>query len=237
MHRIFLQTSLIDWKTFWLGSENWAFLLETLLRTVVMFLVIVVGLRLLGKRGVKQLSVFELVVIIGLGSAAGDPMFYADVGLLPALVVFISVISLYRLVTYFVGKYKRFESLMEGEPVCLISGGRFAIGNFEKETLAYDEFFAELRQQGIMHLGQVHTGFIETSGSISVFFYADENVKWGLPILPELFKQRLNKITVPAHYACAFCGYTEALEPASKHICPICKRELWVVAINNKRIT
>jgi uncharacterized membrane protein YcaP (DUF421 family) len=44
-------------------------------RTGIMFLVIIFGLRLLGKRGVKQLSVFELVVIIGLGSAAGDRCF------------------------------------------------------------------------------------------------------------------------------------------------------------------
>jgi hypothetical protein len=50
----------LDWKTLLLGSEKWALLFETAMRTFIMFLVILFYLRLLGKRGVKQLSVFEL---------------------------------------------------------------------------------------------------------------------------------------------------------------------------------
>jgi uncharacterized membrane protein YcaP (DUF421 family) len=68
-----------DWKVLLLGGEEWSFLPETMLRTSIMFLVILTALSLLGKRGVKQLSVFELVVMIGLGSAAGDPMFCRDI--------------------------------------------------------------------------------------------------------------------------------------------------------------
>jgi uncharacterized membrane protein YcaP (DUF421 family) len=71
----------IDWGAFFIGSEDWEFLFEIGLRTFFMYIIILFGLRLLGKRGVKQLSIFELVVIISLGSAAGDPMFYKEVGL------------------------------------------------------------------------------------------------------------------------------------------------------------
>src|SRR5215203_3679065 len=138
-----LQTLLeFNWKELLLGSEEWSFLPETILRSLIMFTVIVISLRLLGKRGVKQLSVFELVVIIGLGSAAGDPMFYKDVGLLPALIVFIMVVTLYTFVTYLTGKNKTFEKIIEGKPVCLIKGGVFSIENFKKETVSEDEFFA-----------------------------------------------------------------------------------------------
>ncbi len=70
----FLQAgSTYDWKQLLMGSEDWTFLIETILRTSIMFIIILVGLRLLGKRGVKQLSVFELVVIIGLGSGCRRP--------------------------------------------------------------------------------------------------------------------------------------------------------------------
>lgn len=232
-----LQASGFDWKGLLLGEESWGFLAETVLRTFIMFVIIVISLRILGKRGVKQLSVFELVVIIGLGSAAGDPMFYKDVGLLPALVVFVMVISMYRLIMYVIGKNKKMERLVEGESVCLISEGRFTIDNFKKETLAQDEFFAELRQQGVMHLGQVHLGIIETSGNISLFFYPDDDVKYGLPILPELFKNQSPVIAAEDRYACAFCGYTEALKPTKQHTCPSCKKQKWVRAIDNKRVT
>jgi len=74
------------------GEESWAFIPQVALRALVMFTVISVGLRLMGKRGIKQLSVYELGVIVGLGSAAGDPMFYKDVGLIPAPVVFVVLI-------------------------------------------------------------------------------------------------------------------------------------------------
>ncbi len=143
------------WKEFLLGDQNWSFLIEVALRSFIMFLVIVTALRVLGRRGVKQLSVFELVVIIGLGSAAGDPMFYKDVGLLPALVVFFMIVVLYRLVMKIIGKSKKFEFVVEGKSVCLINEGSFSVENFKKETLAQDEFFEELRCQGVLHLGQV----------------------------------------------------------------------------------
>jgi hypothetical protein len=70
----FLKTGF-SWVELLFGTENWSFLPEVVLRTLIMFIIIMVSLRILGKRGVKQLSIFELVVIISLGTAAGDPDF------------------------------------------------------------------------------------------------------------------------------------------------------------------
>lgn len=225
----------IDWKAFLLGGEEWDFLSETLLRSIFMFGLILIGLTILGKRGVKQLSVFELVVIVGLGSAAGDPMFYKDVGVLPAVVVFFVVITLYSWITNLVGKSKRVEYLLEGKPVLLVENGRFAIENFEKEHLAQDEFFAELRLNGVSHLGQVETAIIETSGQISVFYYSDEEVKYGLPILPGIFERSLVRISEKAYYSCTFCGTTLQHSPSEEEICPVCQRNKWVKSTNHKR--
>ncbi|MEJ7912461.1 MAG: YetF domain-containing protein [Chitinophagaceae bacterium] len=233
---VYMLDSLFNWKELLMGSENWSFLLETALRSFIMFVVIVLSLRILGKRGVKQLSVFELVVIIGLGSAAGDPMFYRDVGLLPALVVFIMIISLYRFIMYCIGKNNKFERLIEGSSVCLISEGRFSIENFKKETLAQDEFFAELRLKGVMHLGQVELGIIEITGEISLFFYEDDKVQWGLPILPDLFRKQLVAIAEKGIYSCAFCGHTNELTVSKSHSCSFCQHNLWVRALKKTRV-
>ena len=230
-------SSDFNWKEIMLGSENWSFLFETGLRTLIMFLIIVISLRLLGKRGVKQLSIFELVVIISLGSAAGDPMFYKDVGILPALVVFVMIVSLYTLITYFIGKNRKFELLMEGSPICLIKDGVFATDNFAKEALGEDEFFAELRMQGVSQLGQIEEAIEESSGNISIFFYPEGEVKYGLPILPDSLKHTVQKITKADHYACVFCGYTEKLNPVAKYKCPECKKYDWVQASNRKRVS
>ena len=91
----FLKNNILemDWLTLLLGSEKWTFLPEVALRSLLMFLVILFSLRILGKRSVTQLSVFEMGVIIGLGSAAGDPMFYKEVGVLPG---FMALLWCYR---------------------------------------------------------------------------------------------------------------------------------------------
>lgn len=226
-----------DWKELLLGTEEWSFLVEVALRTIIMFVTIIIGLRVLGKRGVKQLSLFELVVIIGLGSAAGDPMFYREVGIVSSILVFVLIILMYTIVTYLIGKSKKFETLVEGRSICLIENGEFSIENFKKENLGSDEFFAELRLKGISQLGQIEQAIEEVSGEISVFYFEDDKVKYGLSIMPDSLKDTLKNIRDKGHYSCTFCGYTEEKNPGSAGNCPKCKKDEWVPASIRKRIT
>lgn len=235
MQSIFLLQ--FDWKELFLGTEEWSFLLEIALRTIIMFITIIIGLRVLGKRGVKQLSLFELVVIIGLGSAAGDPMFYREVGIVSSILVFVLIILMYTMVTYLIGKSKKFETLLEGRSICLIENGEFSIDNFKKENLGSDEFFAELRLKGISQLGQIDQAIEEVSGEISVFYFEDEKVKYGLSIMPDSLKDAVKYIKEEGYYSCIFCGYTEEKHIGSAGNCPKCKKDKWVPASNRKRIT
>lgn len=226
----------IEWKTLLLGSEQWSFMAETAFRTAIMFAIIMLGLRLLGKRGIKQLSVFELGVIIGLGSAAGDPMFYKDVGLLPGILVFTVVLGLYRLITFWINRSEHFERFMEGNPVTLIENGLLQARNFHKETVAQDEFYSQLRLNNVSHLGQVKLAILETNGEVSIFYFTAEEVRYGLPVLPSLADTKLQAIKEKGYYACPHCGNTVLLEPAPVHACPVCNRTKWVKAINEQRI-
>lgn len=219
------------------GEEGFAFLWEVVLRTVVMFLAVIAAISILGKRGVKQLSVFELVIIISMGSAAGDPMFYKDVGVLTAFVVFATIIIIYKLVMQLLNKSEKFEKIVEGEPVYLIKEGRFCYKAFENESLAIDEFFAELRNYNISQLGQVRIAIMETNGNISVFYYEDKDVLWGLPILPEEHRRSVTVIEKAADHSCKYCGYTRYLEPIAHLECPTCKRDEWVLSSRERRIT
>ncbi|MET0635991.1 MAG: DUF421 domain-containing protein [Chitinophagaceae bacterium] len=232
-----LQAGGFSWKELLLGGEEWHFLPEVIIRTLVMFTILLVSMSILGKRGVSQLSVFELVVIIGLGSAAGDPMFYKDVGLIPAILVFSIVVGLYSLVTNLVGRNKTVANLVEGKPICLIEEGSFAIENFSKENLGQDEFFAELRLRGVSHLGQVWKAIIETNGQISVFFYEEKDVLYGLPIMPDSLHGQSASIEKKGHYACTFCGYSEEITPTASHVCSNCGKATWIKASNAVRVT
>lgn len=227
---------IFEWNRLFYNNLPESFILEVIFRSTVMFIILLLTLKLAGKRGVKQLSIFETVIIIALGSAAGDPMFYEDVGIIPAAIVFTVIIILYRSVTWLTGKSKKFEEFIEGKTECLINDGKFSISTFKKESLAQDEFFAELRIKSIEHLGQVKHAFIETSGEISVFYYPDEQVKYGLPILPALFNKKNKTISEDGIHACAFCGHTQELKKGNAD-CEICHKDEWVSAINTKRIT
>lgn len=227
---------IFEWERLLFNDLPHNFFLEVLFRSTVMFVALLITLKFTGKRGVKQLSVFETVIIIALGSAAGDPMFYEDVGIIPALVVFLAILLLYRLITWLTAKYKILEEFLEGKTICFIEDGEFSIENFKKESLAQDEFFTELRIKSIEHLGQVKSAYIETTGEISVYYYPDKEVQYGLPIVPNMFLKKSKIIPTKGIYSCTNCGFTEE-KNSEKDSCKICKKEEWVEAINTTRIT
>lgn len=230
----FVLEDIFEWRRILFSDMPIQFLLEVAFRTVVMFFFLVITLRSAGKRGVKQLSIYEVVIIVALGSAAGDPMFYEDVGVLPALLVFLIVMGLYRLITSLAGRYQVFEKIVEGMPNYLIEDGEFSIDKFKKEHLSQDEFFSELRVNHVDHIGQVSIAILEASGEISVFFYPENEVKYGLPILPHLFNQKLREIPEAGIYACSFCANVENLA-VGVNICDRCQKDTWVKARNTVR--
>lgn len=227
----------IDWHNLFFSDQPYSFFIEILIRTLIMFTAAVVILRLAGKREVQQLSIFEMVMIITLGSAAGDPMFYEDVGVLHALAVFTIVLGAYRLMIGLITRSKKAEALLEGKPQYVIREGRLCIGEMPSDELGSDEFFGQLRSHSIEHLGQLRCVILEDTGNLSVFFYPDEEVRPGLPILPDEYFAKSQKIKMSGLYSCAHCGYTHQQNPSEKTTCKICKNVEWVEAISRKRIS
>lgn len=228
---------IFEWKRIFFNDLPADFLIEVAFRCLIMFLAVLITLKLTGKRGIKQLSIFELVIIISLGSAAGDPMFYEDVGILPAITVLIVVLSLYRLLTWVISNFQKIENWIEGKPIYVIKEGKICIQNFRHEDIAIDELFTELRTQNVSHLGQVKFAILEPSGEISLFFYEEQDIIPGLPILPHEFEQKIEEITHKNIYACIKCGHTEDISPVSQFTCSNCKGREWLIAKNSKRIS
>lgn len=225
-----------DLKNLFLRDLDWLMAVEIMIRTLIMFVLILVFLRLTGKKGIRQLSIFEVAIIIGLGSAVGDPMVNEDQAILPAFVVIVTILLFYRLLTWLAARRERFERLLEGEPLYIIEEGKFVLQAHSDHTYAKDEFFAEMRQQNIEHVGQVRTAILETSGNVSFFYYTDKDVKPGLPILPKVYQKRQKEIHQPGAYACTTCGQVEEIN-TSQHACPRCHQQEWVEAIQTLRKT
>jgi len=131
----------MNWHDILFGNESYAFLAEIAIRSLIMFLIIFVGLRLTSKRTVKQLSVFELLIIISLGPAAGDPTLYKDVGIVNSLVVFVVIFLVYWILTKTMEHSEKVESVLEGKPIYIIREGKAAKESLTHKVLAMDEFF------------------------------------------------------------------------------------------------
>jgi uncharacterized membrane protein YcaP (DUF421 family) len=225
-----------DWEKIILGDLDFSFALEIVIRALIMFIMVLLILRLSGKKGVRQLSLFEVAIIISLGSAAGDPMFNQDVAILPAVIVFATILLFYRLITYFASKSEKFEKLLEGDSMYIIEDGRSVVMDQQAHTFAKDEFFSEMRQQSIEHVGQVRTAILESNGSVSFYYYSDDDVNYGLPIVPKVYRNKAFDINDKGIYACTYCADTKELEPG-RHQCERCSNKEWVSAINTLRLT
>lgn len=224
----------MDFEQMLFHDLDWSFAAEIGLRTLVMFTVILLFLRLSGKKGVRQLSIFEVAIVIGLGSAAGDPMSNEQNAIVPALIVFSTILLFYRFITWLASRSEKFESVLEGDPIYVIEDGQFVLNNTQT-GYAKDEFFSEMRQQSIEHVGQVRTAILETNGSVSFFFYADDEVKSGLPVLPKVFGQRSKHMNHKGLYACTTCANVQQLD-AGRHTCVRCHQDEWVQAMASKRL-
>lgn len=226
----------LNFEEMFIGDLNFTFAFEIIIRTLIMFSMVLLVLRMAGKKGVRQLSLFEVAIIIALGSAAGDPMFNKDYSILTSVVVFGAIIALYRLITMLASKSEKFERIIEGDPLYVIEDGEFVLVDDISHTFAKDEFFAEMRQASIEHLGQIKTAILETNGNISFYYFPDDEVKYGLPIQPKVYEKKSEQVKAKGIFACTYCGSTEELEPGTSE-CPRCRQKEWVKAVNTARLT
>ena len=212
---------------FLMGKEEWQFLFEILLRCCIGFITVIIGLKISGKRGVRQLSIFELVIILTLGSAAGDIAFYKEVGVLHAVITILFTVLLYRFITYLLPKSRRLTKLLEGEPITIIKNGVYTGEIQSYENLSHDEFYMELREKGIEHLGQIRIAILEVNGDVSIFKNLSKQTQPGLCILPEAVENIYTNIPEEGLYACIHCGHTE-YKPAHTTVnCKHCGKNKW----------
>ncbi len=219
-----------DWQRIFFGDEPPFFIAEIAFRTVFLYVFALMMLRLMGKRGMGRLSALELVVIIALGSAVGDPMFQADVPLIHGMAVITTLIVVEFLVGLLKSRSPQAEAILEKQSQLMVEDGVITIENLRRERLASDEIYLMLREKGYSNLGQVGIAYWESSGELSIFRSDKETHNFGLPLVPppdELHGDLLHDITLPA--ACLECGYVaEVLVDSGR--CPKCRHRRWISA-------
>ena len=157
-------------KRMFIGEGDALLLLEVAFRTVFLYAYAILIVRLLGKRGISNLSPFEYVVVFAAGTATGEPMLYPEVPLLYGMVVLTVIVVSHRVVAR-LSRNHQLELILEGKPTLIIRDGSIVEQAVADEHLAKEELLMELRLAGIENVGEVRRAYLEPSGRISIFKY------------------------------------------------------------------
>lgn len=147
-------------------------MITAFLRTVILYFLIIVGLRLTGKRQIGQLEPIELVLTMTLSDLASVPMQDFGIPLLSGVIPIVTLLALSTLLSWCSMRNIRFRSLACGEPAIVIRNGKLQQDIMQQNRLTLDEILEELRIQGISDITTVKYAVLETSGQLSVLLYA-----------------------------------------------------------------
>ena len=144
------------------------------LRTILLYLVLIGGVRLMGKRQIGQLEASEFVVTMLIANLASIPMQDGGIPLLSGLVPILTVLGLELVLSGFIMRSVRFRRLLCGKPVILIENGRILQQNLRSTRVTLDELAGHLREKDVLDVTSVQYAILETDGNLSVFPYPRE---------------------------------------------------------------
>jgi len=143
-------------------------MLAIVLRTIVVYLVILVGLRLAGKREIGQMNVFDLVVLLLISNAVQNAMVGPDTSLTGGILAALVLLGANSLVARLRLRWPRLRRWVEGSPTLLVLHGETVTEHMHREGIDEDTLLAALREHGVAELNDVEMAILEIDGSISV---------------------------------------------------------------------
>ena len=138
------------------------------LRAVVIYILVMVLIRLSGKRAVGQFTPFDLVLLILIGNAVQNGMNGGDNSLTGAAILAVCLIALNYVVAWLTSRSAAVETLVEGVPVVLARDGKVFHDMLRRELVSHRDFQEALRSNGVRDVSDVDLAMLETDGRISV---------------------------------------------------------------------
>lgn len=197
-----------DWMRTFAGEAPPGFYPELAIRALAVYLILLISIRLMGRRMVNRLSAIEVAAVVSMGAACGIPLMSPDRGVLAGVVVASVVVLMQRVISRIGYGSARFEHISEGLPDELVNNGVVNFRNMRRVILYRERLLAELRSQGILHLGQVSKVYLERNGSFTTVRAREE--KPGLAVLHsgdgEFFQKHLR---FSGGDVCSRCGTSD----------------------------
>jgi uncharacterized membrane protein YcaP (DUF421 family) len=145
-------------------------------RTFVVYSLLLIGLRLIGKRELGQMTTFDLVLLLLIANALQNAMVGSDTSLIGGLLAAALLLVLDAILARLRLRSQRLRRLLEGSPTILISHGEILEANLRREGVDLEELQTALREHGVNDAAKVEMAVLETDGTISVIL-ADEHTE------------------------------------------------------------
>jgi uncharacterized membrane protein YcaP (DUF421 family) len=141
--------------------------MDIVLRTVGVFFILLVLMRVIGRRELSSLEPFDLILLVVIGDAVQQGLTQDDYSVTGALLVIGTFALLQVLVSWVSYRFPTTRPILEGEPIIVVEDGKVIERNLKRERLTVEEIAVEARRQQIAHLDEVRWAVLETTGSIS----------------------------------------------------------------------
>ena len=142
--------------------------MHTALRVIIIYVVILAGMRILGKREFGQLGPMEFVSLILIPDLVAPGAIGDDFSITNAIIAVTTLFAMVFLTSVVVHKSKRAELLVEGTPVVLVHSGKLIVETMNKERVTSEELFAELHSAGLQELKEVKWAILDSDGKIAI---------------------------------------------------------------------
>ena len=152
---------------------SWLTILGIMGRTSVIYVLVLIGIRLTGKREVGQMTPFDLTLLLLLSNSVQNAMTGPDNSLIGGIAAAAVLLILNYVLAEVSGMNRRFRSVIQGSPTLLIHSGQLITAHCAKEHISPDEVQRALREHGVSTIGEVALAVLEVDGSISVLKYDD----------------------------------------------------------------
>lgn len=143
-------------------------MLATLIRTIILYILVLLTMRLMGKREIGQLQPFELAIAIMIADLASVPMSDTGIPIFNGIIPIIGLLIMQMFISYINMRSLSLRGIISGKPTILIYRGRIDEKALKKEKITLNELQERLRQNGTFSLGDVEYAILETSGQLTV---------------------------------------------------------------------
>lgn len=151
-------------------------MLITFLRTIFLYIIVLIVMRLMGKREIGQLQPFELAISIMIADLASTPMADPGIPIINGIIPILALLVMHLIISMINIKSIKARAILCGQPTILIYRGRIDEKMLKKERFTVNELEERLRGNNIFNIGDVEYAILETSGQITVIEKPEKRV-------------------------------------------------------------